>query len=129
MALRVFWLPATLFPGPHNPIEQAFAKLKALLRKAAARTIDDLWRAIADSFDELKADDCANFFQNTGYASNQSGTALGRSMKGRILGARSSPRRDSMSAERQQGTAYQMEAMRHGAAGEGRTGPGAHEEQ
>ena len=32
-----------------NPIEQAFAKLKALLRKAAARTVDDLWDAIARS--------------------------------------------------------------------------------
>ena len=31
-----------------NPIEQAFAKLKALLRKAAARTVDDLWDAIAE---------------------------------------------------------------------------------
>ena len=30
-----------------NPIEQAFSKLKALLRKAAARTVDDLWAAIA----------------------------------------------------------------------------------
>ena len=47
----------------------------------------------------------------------------GRSMKGRILGARSGPRRDSTSAERQQSTAYQMEAMRHGATGEGGTGP------
>ena len=54
-----------------NPIEQAFAKLKALLRKAAARTVDDLWRAIADSLDEFEADECANFFQNAGYASKQ----------------------------------------------------------
>ena len=34
-----------------NPIEQAFAKLKALLRKAAARTVDDLWDAIAEIID------------------------------------------------------------------------------
>ena len=54
-----------------NPIEQAFAKLKALSRKAAARTVDDLWRAIADSLDEFEADECANFFQNAGYASKQ----------------------------------------------------------
>ena len=54
-----------------NPIEQAFAKLKALLRKAAARTVDDLWRTIADSLDEFEADECANFFQNAGYASKQ----------------------------------------------------------
>ncbi len=54
-----------------NPIEPAFAKLKALLRKAAARTVDDLWRAIADSLNEFEADECANFFQNAGYASKQ----------------------------------------------------------
>ena len=54
-----------------NPIEQAFAKLKALLRKATARTVDDLWRAIADSLNEFEADECANFFQNAGYASKQ----------------------------------------------------------
>ena len=55
-----------------NPIEQAFAKLKALLRKAAARTIDELWRVIADCLDEFKADECANFLENAGYTSNQS---------------------------------------------------------
>ena len=34
-----------------NPIEKAFSKLEALLRKAAARTIDDLWRIIGESLD------------------------------------------------------------------------------
>ena len=37
-----------------NPIEMAFSKLKTLLRKAAARTIDDLWTVIADCLDEFK---------------------------------------------------------------------------
>jgi transposase len=55
-----------------NPIEQAFAKLKALLRKAAARTVEDLWQAIADILDQFKPDECANYFRNAGYASNQS---------------------------------------------------------
>ncbi|MEE8204022.1 MAG: transposase, partial [Alphaproteobacteria bacterium] len=50
-----------------NPIEQAFAKLKSLLRKAAARTIDDLWGAIADAIELFSPAECANFFINAGY--------------------------------------------------------------
>ncbi len=50
-----------------NPIEQAFAKLKALLRKAAARTIDDLWTAIANAIELFTPAECANFFVNSGY--------------------------------------------------------------
>ena len=43
-----------------NPIEQAFAKLKALLRKAAARTVDDLWDAIAEIIELFTPTECAN---------------------------------------------------------------------
>lgn len=50
-----------------NPIENAFAKLKALLRKAAARTIDDLWNAIRDALPEFTPDECANYFKAAGY--------------------------------------------------------------
>jgi transposase len=50
-----------------NPIEQAFAKLKALLRKAAARTVDALWAAIADALDAFTGHECANYFTNSGY--------------------------------------------------------------
>ncbi len=50
-----------------NPIEQAFAKLKALLRMAAARSVDDLWAAIAESIDPCAPAECANFFANSGY--------------------------------------------------------------
>ncbi len=50
-----------------NPIEQAFAKLKALLRKAAARTVDDLWDAIAEAIERFTPTECANFFVNSGY--------------------------------------------------------------
>ena len=53
-----------------NPIEQAFAKLKALLRKAAARTIDDLWAAIAEAIECFPPEECANFFANSGYEPN-----------------------------------------------------------
>ena len=50
-----------------NPIEQAFSKLKALLRKAAARTIPDLWAAIAEAIPLFSQRECANYFQAAGY--------------------------------------------------------------
>ena len=50
-----------------NPIEQAFAKLKALLRKAAARTVDVLETAIANALDDFSPVECANYFSNSGY--------------------------------------------------------------
>ena len=50
-----------------NPIENAFAKLKALLRKAAERTVTGLWDAIARLIDAFKPRECANFFANAGH--------------------------------------------------------------
>lgn len=50
-----------------NPIENAFAKLKALLRKAAARNIDQLWNAIADALPRFTPQECANYFAAAGY--------------------------------------------------------------
>jgi transposase len=50
-----------------NPIENAFAKLKALLRKAAARTKDHLWKAIAYIIDTFSPKECANYFAAAGY--------------------------------------------------------------
>ncbi len=50
-----------------NPIENAFAKLKALLRKAAARTIADLWTAIAQALPRFTPTECANMFAACGY--------------------------------------------------------------
>ena len=50
-----------------NPIENAFSKLKALLRKAAERTIDGLWNRIGDVLDLFTPQDCANFFAAAGY--------------------------------------------------------------
>jgi transposase len=52
-----------------NPIEQLFAKLKALLRKAAARTKDHLWAAIGSLIDTVSANECANYLRNSGYGS------------------------------------------------------------
>jgi transposase len=50
-----------------NPIEQLFAKLKALLRKAAARTIDALWAAVADILRCLPLHECRHYLANAGY--------------------------------------------------------------
>ena len=52
-----------------NPIEMMFAKLKALLRKAAKRTIDGLWQAIGDILDQSTPKECRNYFKKAGYAS------------------------------------------------------------
>ena len=52
-----------------NPIEQLFAKLKALLRKTAARTKDDLWSAIGRLLDACPASACANYLRHCGYGS------------------------------------------------------------
>jgi transposase len=50
-----------------NPIEMAFAKLKALLETAAARTVDDLWDAIARAIDTFTPTECENYFATAGY--------------------------------------------------------------
>jgi transposase len=50
-----------------NPIEMAFSKLKALLRKAAARTVGELWDAIAQSLDAFTPQECENYFAAAGY--------------------------------------------------------------
>jgi transposase len=50
-----------------NPIEMAFAKLKAFLKKTAARTKDDLWTAIARAIDTFTSVECANYFAAVGY--------------------------------------------------------------
>lgn len=50
-----------------NPIEQFFAKLKALLRRAATRTKDALWTAIGDLLEVFTPDECRNYLANCGY--------------------------------------------------------------
>jgi transposase len=50
-----------------NPIENAFSKLKAFLRKTAARTIDELWDVIRDALPRFTPQDCANYFTAAGY--------------------------------------------------------------
>ena len=50
-----------------NPIETAFAKLKALLRKAAERTVEGLWTTIGRLLDAFTPAECANHFEAAGY--------------------------------------------------------------
>jgi transposase len=64
---RLFFLPP--YSPDLNPIEQVFAKLKALLRKAARRTIEATWRQIGTLLGAFSPQECANYFRNSGYAS------------------------------------------------------------
>ena len=50
-----------------NPIENAFSKLKAILRKAAARSITELWDTIGAAIDQFTPAECANYFTAEGY--------------------------------------------------------------
>ena len=64
---RFLFLPAR---SPDlNPIEMAFSKLKAHLRRIGARTFDQLIEAIGDICNLFTPDECRNFFQAAGYAS------------------------------------------------------------
>jgi transposase len=62
---RLRYLPA--YSPEFNPIERAFAKLKALLRSAAARTVADLWAAIRHAFTRFSPEECRNYFAAAGY--------------------------------------------------------------
>lgn len=52
-----------------NPIEQVFAKLKALLRKARRRTVEATWRRIGELLSHVAPHECARYLRNSGYAS------------------------------------------------------------
>jgi transposase len=52
-----------------NPIEMAYSKFKALLKKAAARTVEALWTAIADAIRQISHPDCRGYFNAAGYGS------------------------------------------------------------
>ena len=62
---RLFYLPP--YSPDFNPIEMAFSKLKANLRKACARTIPELWDVIGDAIDQFKPQECQNYFAAAGY--------------------------------------------------------------
>ena len=50
-----------------NPIEKLFSKLKAMLRKAAKRTVDALWNALGELLDTVSPVECQNYFKSCGY--------------------------------------------------------------
>ena len=52
-----------------NPIEQVFAKLKAMLRKAAERSLEATWRRAGQILTSIQPNECANYIANSGYAS------------------------------------------------------------
>ena len=64
---RLFFLPA--YSPDLNPIEQVFAKLKHLLRKAAERSKEAVWRRIGTLLDQFSPKECENYLRNSGYGS------------------------------------------------------------
>lgn len=62
---RLLYLPP--YSPDFNPIEMAFSKFKALLRKAEARTIAKLWHIIAECLDQFTPQECRNYFAAAGY--------------------------------------------------------------
>jgi transposase len=52
-----------------NPIEMVFAKLKTLLRKADARSVEATWRSIGDLLGVFSSEECAAYLRHAGYAS------------------------------------------------------------
>ena len=65
---RLLFLPP--YSPDLNPIEQAFAKLKHLLRRSQERTTEDTWRRIGALLDNFTPQECRNYFVNAGYASD-----------------------------------------------------------
>ena len=65
---RILYLPP--YSPDLNPIEQAFSKIKTLLRKAAERSFDALWAAIGRIIETIRPPECRNYFANSGYVSN-----------------------------------------------------------
>ena len=64
---RILFLPP--YSPDLNPIEQVFAKLKTLLRKAQERSVEATWRRIGSLLDAFSPQECANYLRNSGYAS------------------------------------------------------------
>ena len=64
---KLFLLPG--YSPDLNPIEQIFSKIKALMRKAAERTVEAVWKRLGTLLDTITRQECANCFKNSGYAS------------------------------------------------------------
>jgi len=66
---RLWYLPA--YSPDLNPIEQAFSKIKHWMRMAQRRSVDDTWQHIGKLLTTIQPQECANYFQNAGYASDK----------------------------------------------------------
>ena len=65
---EIWYLPP--YSPDFNPIENLFAKLKALLRKAAERTVEGLWQKIGELVAVFTPQECHNYFRHCGYLAN-----------------------------------------------------------
>ena len=65
---RLMFLPP--YSPDLNPIEQMFAKLKHLMRKAAERTVEATWKRTGELLERFTPIECSHYLQNAGYASN-----------------------------------------------------------
>ena len=64
---KLFFLPK--YSPDLNPIEQVFSKIKTLMRKAAERTVEAVWKGLGKLLDSIPPQECANYFRKAGYAS------------------------------------------------------------
>ncbi len=67
---RVVYLPP--YSPDFNPIEMVFAKLKALIRRAAPRTVEALWNLLGHLLDAFSASECRRYLRHCGYAATDS---------------------------------------------------------
>ena len=87
---RLFFLPP--YSPDLNPIEQVFAKLKTLLRKAAERTVEATWKRIGALLRTFTPQECANYFKKCGIRFNLNGSDSSHPSGGRAFSGRRSPR-------------------------------------
>ena len=71
---RLLYLPP--YSPDLNPIELAFSKLKALLRKAGRRTVEGLWSFLGDALDRFAPEECRNYFRHCGYSATPTSKTL-----------------------------------------------------
>ena len=69
---RQWYLPP--YSPDLNPIEQVFSKIKHWMRNAQKRSIEETWRHIGHLTKSIKPSECANYFQNAGYAPSKTET-------------------------------------------------------
>lgn len=73
---RIDYLYLPPYSPDLNPIENAFSKLKRLVRTAAERTVEGLWRAIGTLIDQFPPAECLNYFRHCGYHATKTRSPL-----------------------------------------------------